>query len=131
MQTNSIHLINDLIAWVKEKDSSANIQEISDGYHTFDELYEFRKQYNAALFNEWGKHKMYDVHKSKRHPDGELCFGGGWFIVVANLPTGQITNHYKMEDWDLFKIEEAEKAKYMYDGHTPQDVLKRISALYN
>ena len=27
--------------------------KISDGYHTFDELYEFRKVYNAALFNEW------------------------------------------------------------------------------
>lgn len=26
----------------------------SDGYHTFNELYEFRKVYNAALFNDWG-----------------------------------------------------------------------------
>ena len=25
----------------------------SDGYHTFNELYEFRKVFNAALFNEW------------------------------------------------------------------------------
>ena len=28
------------------------INEISDGYHTFDELYEFRKMYNSVLFNE-------------------------------------------------------------------------------
>ncbi len=28
---------------------------LSDGYHTFNELYEFRKMYNAALFNEWAK----------------------------------------------------------------------------
>ena len=26
--------------------------DISDGYHTFNELYEFRKLYNAALFNQ-------------------------------------------------------------------------------
>lgn len=36
----------------------------------------------------------YEVHKSYRHADGELCFGGGWFIVMANLPTGQVSNHY-------------------------------------
>ena len=28
------------------------INELSDGYHTYDELYEFRKMYNAVLFNE-------------------------------------------------------------------------------
>jgi len=103
----------------------------SDGFHTYNELYEFRKVYNAALFNEWGKYDIpsYDVHKSWKHNDGELCFGGGWFIVVAVLPTGQISNHYKAEDWDLFKIPEVEKAKYTFDGHTSSDVLKRLKDL--
>ena len=108
-------------------------ENTSDGYHTFKELYEFRKAYNVALFNEWGKynpiHKngvKYDVHKSWRHNDGELCFGGGWFIVVAVLPTGQISNHYPASDWDLFKIPEIEKAKYPFDGHTGQDVINRL-----
>ena len=123
-------------------DDLPNIRFISDGYHTFDELYEFRKLYNAALFNEWGKQPVginengsikpkFDVHKSWKHYDGELCFGGGWFIVVAILPTGQITNHYKAEDWDLFKILETEKAKYEFDNHTPQDVLQRLKNLIN
>ena len=117
--------------------------QISDGYHTFGELYEFRKVYNAALFNEWASHQStiigygqamfnipkYDVHKSWRHNDGELCFGGGWFIVVAMLPTGQISNHYEAKDWDLFKIPEVEKAKYEFDGHTPNDVLERLKSL--
>jgi len=103
----------------------------SDGYHTFNELYEFRKTYNAALFNEWAKFDIpsYDVHKSWKHNDGELCFGGGWFIVVAILPTGQISNHYEAKDWDLFKIPEVEKAKYEFDGHTSADVLARLNAL--
>jgi len=134
--------INELI-----KSGSVNPNLIFDGYHTFPELYEFRKLYNAALFNEWAKHYMdylyrtkrgdlidawgklepkFDVHKSWKHHDGELCFGGGWFIVVAILPTGQISNHYKAEDWDLFRIPEVEKAKYEFDGHTPSDVLQRL-----
>lgn len=64
--------------------------KISDGFHSFDELYHYRMLYNAAFFNSLeGK---YEVHKSYRHSDGELCFGGGWFIVMAYLPTGQVSN---------------------------------------
>lgn len=106
-----------------------SVGELSDGYHTFNELYEFRKMYNAALFNEWAARGMYQVHKSKKHHDGEDCFGGGWFIVVAILPTGQISNHYELADWDLFKCKEVEKALFEFDGHTPKDVLERLAKL--
>lgn len=105
--------------------------EISDGYHTFNELYEFRKLYNACLFNEWAISKKFSVHKSKKHYDGELCFGGDWFIVVAQLPEGQISNHYKMDDWNLFKVPETEKALFEFDGHTGKDVLDRLRAVAN
>lgn len=101
--------------------------ETSDGYHTFNELYAFRKVFNAGLFNEWSEKGLYKVHKSKKHSDGEECFGGGWFIVTATLPTGQISNHYELGDWDLFQCEEREKAD-VWDGHTPQDVLTRLTA---
>jgi hypothetical protein len=129
-----------------EKEQNKITENTSDGYHTFKELYEFRKVYNAALFNEWAKQEMrnpkwangneplnlpkYNVHKSWRHNDGELCFGGGWFIVVAVLPTGQISNHYEAKDWDLFKIPETEKALFEFDGHTSQDVLDRLISTY-
>jgi len=103
-------------------------ENTSDGYHTFKELYEFRKIYNACLFNEWVKQGKYSVHKSKKHSDGELCFGGGWFIVVATLPNGDISNHYEMKDWDLFECEEREIAKE-WDGHTSQDVVTRLLSL--
>lgn len=101
-------------------------ENTSDGYHTFKGLYEFRMVYNAALFNEWSNGGLYETHKSLRHHDGELCFGGGWFVVVAMLPTGQVTNHYDIKHWDLFKIPEVEKAKYPFDGHTSQDVFERL-----
>jgi len=107
----------------------ADVNEVSDGYHTFDELYEFRKMYNAALFNEWAESERYEVHKSLKHNDGEECFGGGWFIVVAILPDGQITNHYKNEDWDLFRLPVKDKALYKYDGHTGADVLQRLASI--
>lgn len=99
---------------------------ISDGYHTFNELYEYRLLYNASMFNELAKQGLYDVHKSKRHSDGTIPFGDeNWFIVQAELPTGQISNHYEMKDWGLFNVPEKEKAN-PYDGHTPQDVAKRL-----
>ena len=98
----------------------------SDGYHTFNELYDFRKAYNVALFNEWAKQGKYDVHKSVRHHDGTNCFGGGWFIVVAVLPDGQISNHYEIKDWYLFDVEIVDKAKHEFDGHTSQDVINRL-----
>ncbi|WP_298774313.1 hypothetical protein, partial [uncultured Empedobacter sp.] len=60
---------------------------------------------------------------------GEECFGGGWFIVSAMLPTGLISNHYKAEDWDLFKVPEVEKALFEFDGHTGKDVLERLKDL--
>lgn len=98
----------------------------SDGYHTFNELYEFRKAYNAALFNEWAAGGKCSVHKSWRHHDNELCFGGGWFIVVAVVPQGQISNHYEAKDWDLFAVPEVERALFEFDGHTGADVVARL-----
>lgn len=100
--------------------------DTSDGYHTFAELYEFRKMYNAALFNELARQGKYDIHKSWLHHDGEPPFGKhDMFIVVAQLPTGQISNHYKGRDWDLFECEQRKRAAE-WDGHTPEDVTKRI-----
>lgn len=101
--------------------------EVSDGYHTFNELYYYRMLYNAAFFNLLPKSI---VHKSKRHNDGEECFGKGWFIVMANLPTGQVSNHYELKWWDLFDIPEKEKAD-LWDGHTPQEAANRIYKFLN
>lgn len=118
---------------MSENKALNDIENTSDGYHTFRELYRYRLLYNAALFNEWARQdaetnrleECFAVHKSERHSDGELAFGGGWFMVVAHLPTGQITNHYAMADWDLFKVPIRERAA-KWDGHTPADVADRL-----
>ena len=114
--------LDHIIEFARSLQQEQDIGEISDGYHTFNELYYYRMLYNAAFFNllpkDW-------VHKSKRHHTGEECFGGGWFIVMANLPTGQVSNHYELKDWDLFKVPEKEFADE-WDGHTPQEAAERI-----
>ena len=95
-----------------------------DEYHTMDELYRYRMLYNALLANllaDLGR----PVHKSWRHATGEECFGGGWFIVTMQLPTGQVSNHYKAEHWDLFRVPEQELADE-WDGHTPEVAADRM-----
>jgi len=99
---------------------ATNIGEVSDGFHTFNELYEYRMLYNAHAVKAWT-----NVVKSLRHHDGELCFGGGWFIVTAQLPTGQVSNHYRVEHWDLFDVPEVETAPE-WDGHSPAQAAQRL-----
>lgn len=112
------------------------IGEISDGYHTFNELYSIRMAYNVALFNEWAQQKdatnsglvdtKYNVHKSWKHYDDEYCFGGGWFVVVAKLPSGLVSNHYEEKYWDLFRVPEVPKSLFIFDGHNTEDVIERL-----
>ncbi len=113
---------------MKENNTKVDMGEVSDGYHTFNELYEYRMLYNAALFNEFAKQGLYDVHKSRKHSDGEYPFGdSNWFIVMAELPTGQISNHYEMKDWDKFQIPEKPLAN-KWDEHSPRDVAERLTS---
>ena len=98
--------------------------QISDGYHTFDELYRYRMIYHAWAIKAW-QQAGWPVVKSHRHHDGDLCFGGGWFIVSAQLPSGQVSNHYEDKYWDLFNCPEVEMAPE-WDGHTPQQAADRI-----
>lgn len=103
--------------------------EASDGHHTHNELYEYRLLYNALAvlaFQAAG----WRVVKSYRHSNGELCFGNTpeWFIVHAETPAGQITNHYRREYWHHFAgIEEVKQAP-TWDGHTPEVATMRLEA---
>lgn len=105
--------------------------EVSDGYHTFNELYRYRMLYNAAFFNLLARNGQVEVCKSRRHSDGEKCFGSDdWFIVMAILPTGQVSNHYESKYWDLFDVPERETA-FEYDGHTPNEAADRLEQYLN
>lgn len=98
------------------------IGEMSDGYHTFNGLYHQRMMLFAALVKAY-KDKAW---KSFKHEDGELCFGGGWFIVGIDTPEGSYTYHYESKDFDLFDCVELPVAKH-WDGHTEADVGRLMS----
>ena len=100
---------------------AVDVEKISDGYHTFADLYEQRLILSAAL----AKNNPY-AWKSKRHEDGSVPFGGGWFIMGFDTDEGCYTYHYKLKDWDLFQCKELDKGK-PWDGHTSKDVRRLLS----
>lgn len=104
--------------------------EISDGYHTFEELsfeelYDHRRAltaYLASLVAEFG-----NSWRSKRHhPGDDPMFEGGYFIVGIELPSGTITYHYKLSHWDDFaNVPELEHAP-KWDGAGPSETVTRL-----
>lgn len=99
-----------------------DIVDLSDGYHTFRQLYYQRMILFAALV----KQNRDKAWKSLRHEDGELCFGGGWFIVGIDTPKGSYTYHYEDNYFSLFECKELEKGR-KWDGHTEEDVTRLLS----
>lgn len=100
------------------------IGDLSDGYHTFNGLYEQRMILFAALVKAY-KDKAW---KSYRHEDGEYCFGGGWFIVGVDTPEGSYTYHYENKYWDMFDCIDLPRGKH-WDGHTEDDAETRLMSL--
>lgn len=110
--------------------------EVSDGHHTMTELYEHRYVLFMALI------KIYDNYitplntrvkcwKSKLHSDGSSY--EGWFIVGMTIkqitgPSKQITYHFPMRWFDKINVMSLDRAPE-YDGHTSEDVLKRLMEL--
>ena len=123
---DTLEVINPLM---NSKDVATVCDKLNDLENTIQELYDFRLVLNALLFNEWAKTGEYEVYKSKKHHDGEVCFDGEWFIVVAILPSGQVTNHYHIKYWDYFKIPSYERVKDEFDGHNSSVVLLRYGVL--
>lgn len=99
-----------------------DIEDLSDGFHTFNQLYYHRMMLFATIV----KQNRDRAWKSLRHEDGELCFGGGWFIVGIDTPEGNYTYHYECKDWDMFDCMELERGKH-WDGHTEEDVTRLLS----
>lgn len=107
-------------------DKVMKLRANGDEHHTMQQMYEYRMLYNAGLFNAWAKSGEVPVYKSRNHSDGEPAFGGeGWFIVVAELPTGQISNHYAADHWPLFDIPAVDLPP-KYDGHGPELAARRL-----
>ncbi len=130
----TIKRINSL--YPKQDDIHITPIGVSDGYHTFDELYYYRLCYNAIFINSLvklinenpAKFKDIKVCKSKKHFGGEPCYGGDWFIVMISTPWGQISNHYKLEYWDMFDCR-ATNTSWKWDGHDMKEAMERLNRL--
>lgn len=97
--------------------------QLTDGFHTMEELYDHRRALTAALAAERA-----DISwRSKaHHPDDGPMFEGGYFIVGIGTPVGTITYHYKLTHWDDFaQVPEVEHAP-KWDGVGPHATVTRL-----
>lgn len=104
--------------------------DVSDGYHTFAELYDHRIALFIALCARIDAvSPTGHVWRSKLHSDGTGF--DGWFIMgIGTEPGEQITYHLPMSAWpatDWLGTEFARAPEF--DGHTSADVLERIRRL--
>jgi len=99
--------------------TATDMGKVSDGYHTFNELYEHRNLLflNLAASNPEIAFKTRLDDKKEKY--------GGWFILGINTEYGQITYHLPEKYWEEARVKEMEY-NYDYDGHTAYDVCHRL-----
>lgn len=103
--------------------------EVSDGFHTFDELYDHRITLFIALCK-----RIADVNfdnpiwRSKLHSDGSSY--DGWFVLGIYKEKGkQITYHLPISEWENTEFAETLEKAPEFDGHSSADVLTRIKEI--
>ncbi len=102
-----------------------NKGEISDGYHTFNELYEHRNTLFVALCGAMDDVGLYEIWRSKTQSDGTKI--EGYFLLGIHIKKGnQISYHLPMKFWDVTDFVETLDVAPEFDGHTSDDVLKRL-----
>lgn len=95
---------------------------ISDGSHTFDDLYYHRMMLFSIICNTY-KDKAW---KSWLHVDGTMY--DRYFIVGITTDKGDYSYHYHRAYWDKFDVKELDKAPE-WDGHLPEDIDRLLSLL--
>lgn len=115
--------------------------DVSDGYHTMDELYthrielwitmcrisaQFRHHFKDTATSQ--KAGVFQIWRSKLHDDGSEF--DGWFILGMGKDAGeQITYHLPMSYWERTEFAETLEKAPDWDHHTSADVLERLKLL--
>jgi hypothetical protein len=99
--------------------------ETSDGYHTFNDLYDHRITLYLALCR-FAIAAGSSVWKSRFHSDGS-SFDGWFSLGIGDAPGEQITYHLPLSRWD--EADFPERQPPPFDGHTSSDVLSRLAML--
>jgi hypothetical protein len=101
---------------------------ISDGYHTFQELYDHRHALYISLCKITQSAGNHVVWRSLKHSDGTQY--KDWFILGIGLLAGtQVTYHLPYSMWEETLFADTLDYAPLFDGHTSQDVLERIKKL--
>jgi hypothetical protein len=106
----------------------ADKSKISDGYHTFGELYQHRNLLFISMCKLLKKDGTLDIWRSIRHSDGTM--DKDWFIMGVNKGSGmQISYYLPISMWDKTMWAETLDRAPEYDGHTSVEVLERLNIL--
>lgn len=110
---------------------------VSDGFHSFRELYEHRcilfltlcqSIYMSQTRSVGNPPDVKSVWRSRKHSDGSEW--SGWFILgIGTIPGNQITYHLPEKMWDMAAFAPIMEKAPKFDGHTHQDVIKRLQKL--
>lgn len=110
------------------KNSGINTNKISDGYHSFEELYSHRFALYMALCRNIQISGGGLVWRSKIHSDGSSY--NGWFLLgIGVIPGTQLSYHLPMSKWDECDFATIFEKAPEWDGHTSNDVLERLKLL--
>jgi hypothetical protein len=109
--------------------SGPDTVQVSDGFHTMDELYEHRVILYIVLCRILdGTDLPHTVWKSREHSDGTKF--PGWFVLGIDIKRGkQITYHVPDSKWDLCDFAEEFPKAPPFDGHTSDNALARLLEL--
>jgi len=106
--------------------------KISDGYHTFDDLYKHRTMLFMVVCRLVADGYIeFECWKSTKHHDGSEY--EGWFIMGLRSiehPEMNITYHLPMACWKDCGFAITLHNAPEWDGHTSNDVLMRLSKMF-
>ena len=123
--SNKIRKINWEINKQLEGDQTNNI---SDGSHTFGDLYFHHAVLFAALLKAY-PHQSWRTHtKSWRtHTPSDGNGFAGYFLCGIKTPEGQYTYHYPDSQWYLFDGVRELPESPDYDDPKPEDIVRLLS----
>lgn len=100
-----------------------NMGDVSDGYHTFNELYAHRVRLFSSLMHAYSGLSWW----SRKHSDGEEW--EGWVIAGITTPEGEITYHLPVKEVEFLPEGTELELGKEWDGHEASDVLDRLLSL--
>lgn len=119
----TVNQINEQIKHISESG------QVSDGYHTFNELYAHRNALSILVFTSG---HVVNAFKAKKHHDGTSF--DNYFLMSGLVKNSdgvmkQVSYHVPSKFWEYVKLPEYEVSPVEFDGHSSNDVLELFYSL--